>query len=292
MNEEDDKKEEVEGTGEYLSISFLSKKELSFKERLQCIIHEISYFFRTHYDVSVPSGFDGVIDIDTIDFSIPFKTTRIHRPLKDRVHSFLISLLIAVRGWIGDFASPKLLPVVRVQDFAGERLLKEEELILPSPSWLYKCLNCGYIPWKKVETVIRKGKIVSYRCPSCGQEIIGEKTAATWLDEQWKTDNFASNIRSFVFQLKGAPCRKCGNWPFSFRAEIGQPLRCASCGTPQIDHLCSFCANSVNESGFFLSSKVILANFVLETCEIKSIKGLVTFCWDFKQKKETFKANF
>lgn len=279
MNEEDDKREEVEGTREYLSISYLSKKKpLSFKERLECIKRGISDFFRTHYDV---------IDISIPDHS---NTTRTPCPLEDRVYSFLISLLIAVRGWVLRFGEAKLLPVVRIQDLAeGEKLLKEEEFIPPTPSWLYKCLNCGYIPWKKVETVIRKGKIVQYRCPSCGQEIIGEKTAATWLDEQWKTDNFASNIRSFVFQVKGAPCRKCGNWPFSFRAEIGQPLRCASCGTPQIDHLCSFCANSVDESGFFLSSdkKVILANFAPETCEIKSVKGLVTFCWDFKKKKVT-----
>lgn len=103
----DDKKQEVEGR-EYLPISCLSKKKpLSFKERLECIKHGISDFFRTHYDV---------IDISIPDHS---KTTRTPRPLKDRVDSTLISLLIAVRGWVLTFGEPKLLPVIRVQDFAG-----------------------------------------------------------------------------------------------------------------------------------------------------------------------------
>lgn len=127
----DDKRQEVEGTEEYLPIRFLSKiKPLSFKERLFYIKHGIrDGLFRTHYNV---------IDIGFISYHC----TRTLRPLKDRVRSTLISLLVAVRGWVLEFGKAKLLPVIRVQDFAeGEKLPKEEEFIPPSPSWLYKCLQ-------------------------------------------------------------------------------------------------------------------------------------------------------
>ena len=167
--------------------------------------------------------------------------------------------------------------------FEGQDPKKEgEALIPPKPSWLYYCFDCGrYVPWNKVEAVIRKGKIILYRCPTCGEEIGGEETAATWLDQQelakssgYKNENYAGEIRSFVFRLEGDPCPECGSWPFPCRAEIGYPLRCARCGVALIDFLCWFCQNGKDVSE-------------PDCCTIKHVTERVTFCLSFKQSQRT-----
>jgi len=158
--------------------------------------------------------------------------------------------------------------------FEGVGSRKEEEALTPpKPSWLYRCANClRYVPWDKVKTVIRNGKILLYRCPFCGEEVFGEKTAATWLDQQELT--ITSKTRSFLFELKGDPCPECGDWPFTCRAEIGYALRCARCGATLMDFLCWFCQHGKEVSE-------------PDCCKIKHFTGRVTFCLDFKPTPRT-----
>lgn len=144
------------------------------------------------------------------------------------------------------------------------------------------CYNCGrYVPWNKVTTIIRKGKILMCRCPSCGEAVSGEKTAAIWLDEEelakltrCDKENHVGRLRSFVFQVEDDPCPECQSWPFVFRAEVGYPLRCARCGATFIDFLCWLC-----EHGKDVSEP--------DCCKIKHVAGRVTFCTDFKQSQRT-----
>lgn len=169
---------------------------------------------------------------------------------------------------------------------------KEEELILPTPSQIYYCYHCiSHIPWNKVEVVIRKGEIVLLRCAFCGQQPEVRKTVATWLDEQWKKNNFAGRIISFVFpegHSEGpGPCPECAMEPLLFRAEIGYPLRCARCGAVFIDMLCHWCVHGkkwhVHGKGFYVDGKKVSK---LDYCKIKHVTGWVPFCWDFKKRKE------
>ena len=164
--------------------------------------------------------------------------------------------------------------------FGAQNTKKEEVLMPPRPSCIYYCYSCvRYVPWNKVETVIRKGQIVLYRCPFCREEVIPEQTAATWLDQQelarltgQKQEKYASNVRSFVFQLEGDPCPECSSWPFSFRAEIGYPLRCANCGASCIDILCAFCEHGTEGSA-------------QSCCKTRHATKRVTFCFDFSTKR-------
>ena len=169
---------------------------------------------------------------------------------------------------------------------------EEEELILPTPSQTYYCYCCvRHIPWNKVETVIRKGKIVLLRCAFCGQQPEVRETAATWLDEQWKKNNFAGKIMSFVFQPEGhfeGSCPECALEPLLFRAEIGYPLKCARCGAVFIDMLCSWCVHGrrwyMHRKEWYVDGKKVSK---LDYCKIKHVTGWVPFCWDFKKKKVT-----
>ena len=193
--------------------------------------------------------------------------------------------VVCVRCPICERAASELeLEAVDIDEYFEEEGVKREEEVLvpPKPSWLYYCYNCGcYVPWNKVTTIIRKGRIFTYRCPSCGEAVSGEKTAATWLDDEelarltgCDDENNVGRLRSFVFQVEDDPSPECCSWPFVFRAEIGYPLRCACCGATFIDFLCWFC-----QHGKDISEP--------DCCSIKHTIGRVTFCSNFKQGRNS-----